>query len=368
MFRKFWMIGLFCLLVGVAPALAQFGQMRGTVKGEDGTPLANAVISIDREDVKGHYEVKTDKNGTFFHAGLPLGRYSVAVMRDGQKFFSLSGFQTRASEPAMVEIDLQQERLRVEAEAAGVQVQTAPGGKMTPEQIAALEKASKDRSEAIKKRQELMNHYNLGMEAMKVKDYDGAITEFEAAMTTDPNQDVLYAQLGEAYRNKGLDAKDATQRKEFQEKSLQAYQKSLELKPTDATYHNNFALALAAVGKMEEAHASLRKAAELDPPNGGRYYFNLGAMLVNVGNVKDAAEAFRKATEMTPDYADAYFQLGVTLTGMAAVDKDGKIVPVPGTAEALQKYLELAPTGPNAASAKDLLGTLGGAVDTKFSR
>ena len=368
MYRKLWMIGLFCLVVSVAPALAQFGQMRGTVIGEDGNPLAGAVISIDREDVRGHYEVKTDKNGTFLHAGLPLGRYSVAVMRDGQKFFSLGGIQTRMSEPAMVAIDLQQERLRAEAEAAGVEVKTDQGGKMTQEQVAALEKAAKERDEAIKQRQELMNHYQQGMQAMQIKDYDGAITSFLAAAETDPNQDVLYAQLGEAYRNKGLQTRGDAERKEWQEKSLQAYQKSLELKPTDATYHNNFALALAAVGKMEEAHASLRKAAELDPPNGGRYYFNLGAMLVNTGNVKDAAEAFRKATEMTPDYADAYFQLGVTLTGMASVDSSGKIVPVPGTAEALQKSLQLAPNGPDAAAAKDLLSTLGGEVDTRYSR
>ena len=51
------------LLLATRPAAAQFGQMTGTVTGEDGQPAANMVISIDREDIKGHYEVKTDKNG-----------------------------------------------------------------------------------------------------------------------------------------------------------------------------------------------------------------------------------------------------------------------------------------------------------------
>ena len=88
-------------------------------------------------------------------------------------------------------------------------------------------------------------------------------------------------------------------------------------------------------------------------------------MLVNTNNLKEAAEAFRKATEADPKFADAYYQLGVTLTGMATVDSSGKIAPAPGTQEALQKYLELAPDGPNAAAAKSLIETMGGSVSTK---
>ena len=367
MLKKFFLIGWLCLALGAVPLMAQFGQMHGTVKGDDGQPLANAVISIDREDIRGHYEVKTDKNGKFFHAGLPYGTYSVSVMRDGEKFFTLGGFQTRGSEAAMVEIDLQQERMRVEAAAQGVEIPEEQGGKLTQEQMEALQKAAKEREEQIKKRQELMGQYGSGMAAMEAKDYDAAITAFEAAVAVDPTQDVLLAQIGEAYRAKASQAKTAEEKKAFFDKSLVAYQKSLELKPTDASYHNNFALALASAGKGEEAKAELRKAAQLDPPNAGRYYFNLGALLVNTGQSQAAADAFRLATEADPKSADAYFQLGVTLTGLASVDSStGKVVPVPGTVEALQKYVELAPNGPNAAAAKSLLETMGGEVTTSL--
>ncbi|MBI4463580.1 MAG: tetratricopeptide repeat protein [Acidobacteria bacterium] len=368
MYRKIWMIGLVGLVVGVVPALAQFGKLQGTAKGEDGKPLVNAVISIDREDIKGHFEVKTDKNGNFFHGGLPLGRYTISLLRNGGNPFSFNGVQVRMSEPAVVDFDLEQERLRTEAQAAGIQVEEQPGGKLSEEQLQALAKASKEREEQIKKRQELVNHYNAGVAALQAKDYDTAISELELAAQTDPNQDVLYAQLGEAFKAKAGLAKADAEKKEWSEKSLQAYQKSLELKPTDASYHNNFALALASAGRMEEAQAALLKAAQLDPPNGGRYYFNLGAMLVNTNHPKEASDAFRKAIEMDPKYADAYYQLGITLTGLASVDSSGKVTPVEGTVEALQKYLELAPNGPNAAAAKDLLGTLGGAVTTTFTR
>ena len=42
------------------------------------------------------------------------------------------------------------------------------------------------------------------------------------------------------------------------------------------------------------------------------------------------------------------------------------MVPAPGTVEALNKYLEIAPDGKNAQAAKDLLDSLGAAVQTSY--
>ena len=42
------------------------------------------------------------------------------------------------------------------------------------------------------------------------------------------------------------------------------------------------------------------------------------------------------------------------------------MVPAPGTTEALNKYLELAPDGKYAQNAKDLLASLGATVQTSF--
>lgn len=365
-----WVAGFFCVLVilGSQTAKAQFGQMTGNVKGEDGQPLAGAEIQIDREDIKGQYKVKTDKKGKFFHAGLPLGKFSVSVMRDGKKFFSMGGIQTRLSEPANVEIDLQQEKMRTEAQASGVQIAAGPqGAKLSAEQMAAIEKVAKDREEQMKKRQELSGKFDGAMEAMKNKNWDEAIPQFQAAADVDPTQHVVFAQLGEAYSGKAASSKDAASKKENYDKSIDSYQKAIAIKPDDASYHNNYALALANAGKIEDAQAELVKASEIDPTNGGRYYFNLGAVLVNTNHMKEASEAFKKATEVDPAFADAYYQLGVSLTGMAGVDpKTGAVQPVPGTVEALKKYVELAPTGPNAAAAKSLIETMSGAVSTQY--
>ena len=102
-------------------------------------------------------------------------------------------------------------------------------------------------------------------------------------------------------------------------KALEAYTKAIELKPDDPASHNNYALALAKAKKFPEMQAELKKAADLDPANGGKYYYNLGAILVNSGQNDAAGEAFKKAIELTPTYADAYYQYGVTLVGKAQI-------------------------------------------------
>jgi tetratricopeptide (TPR) repeat protein len=291
-------------------------------------------------------------------------------MRDGNKLFTQGGITTSLKEPAKVEIDLQQERARTEAQAQGMQVpkeQQGAGNKLNAEQVAAIEKAAKEREEQIQKRQALTGKFDSAMQAMKDKNYDQAITEFQAAAEVDPTQHVVFAQLGEAYSGKAAASKSSAEKKVLYEKSIDSYQKALTLKPDDASYHNNFALALANEGKVDEAQAELGKAAQFDPPNAGRYYFNLGAILVNTNHMKEAADAFRKATEGDPNFAEAYYQLGVSLTGLAALDpKTGKVQPVAGTVESLQKYLQLAPNGPNADSAKGLLDTLTGPVTTQI--
>jgi len=74
---------------------------------------------------------------------------------------------------------------------------------------------------------------------------------------------------------------------------------------------------------------------------------------------------FEKATDADPNYAEAYYQYGLSLMGKATI-VEGKTVAPAGTAEAFQKYLDLAPNGPNAAVAKDMMASMGATVQTNF--
>jgi hypothetical protein len=77
------------LVMFTGAALAQTSALEGTVKGEDGQPLKDALVKIDRTDIKGSYKVKTKKKGDYFHAGLPLGTYDLSVEVDGKVVASI---------------------------------------------------------------------------------------------------------------------------------------------------------------------------------------------------------------------------------------------------------------------------------------
>ena len=87
---------------------------------------------------------------------------------------------------------------------------------------------------------------------------------------------------------------------------------------------------------------------------------------MNNGQSEPAGAAFKKAIDADPNYADAQYQYGIYLIGKATLGSDGKYDPVPGTREAFQKYLELKPDGPFAESAKGMLASLSGSVDTSY--
>ena len=124
-------------------------------------------------------------------------------------------------------------------------------------------------------------------------------------------------------------------------------------------------LDLPSSGKAGDAVKSYEAAAKADPAQAGAAYFNIGAVYTNAGRVDDANAAFDKAIAADPTRAEAYYQKGVNLLGKATLQGDKTIAP-PGTAEAFQKYLEIAPTGPNAQSAKDLLTSIGSTVETSY--
>ena len=357
-----------------ASAFAQITTIEGIVKGQDGKPVEKAEVQITRTDIKGSYKTKTDKKGHYLYMGLPMGKYTIDVLVDGKKVDSVANVSTRPGDPIPVNFDLKASQDDKAAQQAQM-AKAVESGQMTkemerqlsPEQKAAMEKQIKDQSERMKKNKELNDAFNAGMEAMNQKKYDDAIAAFEKAATFDPTQQAIYAQLGEAHM-KAAEGKTGPEYDAHIAKAMEAYNKSIELKPDDAGAHNNYALALGKAKKFPEMQAELKKAADLDPANGGKYYYNLGAMLVNSGQAQAAGDAFKHAIELTPTYADAYYQYGVTLIGQAKVDPaTGKVSPVPGTVEAFQKYLELQPNGQWAQSSKEMLTSLGGSVETKFT-
>jgi tetratricopeptide (TPR) repeat protein len=355
-------------LFGALSAQAQTSSLEGTIKGFDGQPLKDAIVLIERTDIKGNYKTKSDKKGRYFHAGLPLGTYNLTVQVDGKTVDSIKGVRTRLGDPLPVDFDLQ----KIAAQQQAMQ-QAAQSGQLTeemkrdmsPEQRAAIEKQMKEQQARLAKSKELNDAFNNGMTALQANNFAAAVEQLTKASELDPTQLAVWANLAGAYDAWSKAAKGAESDTALQ-KALELYPKVLEMKPDDAAVHNNYALALARAKKFQEAEQELAKAAALDPAGAGKYYYNLGAILVNTGQNEPAGTAFKKAIELDPNYADAHYQYGIYLTGKAQVAPDGSMKFPEGTREAFEKYLQLKPNGPFAESAKGMVETMGSKIETEY--
>ena len=135
----------FLLLAG--SAFAQISAIEGDVKGADGQPVKGAQILIEREDMKGTYKgAKTDKKGHYIYNGLPLGKYKVSVLVDGQTADFVEHVQTKLGDPTEVPFDLharaQQQQAAQAAAASGTLTKEQERG-MSKEQKEAYEKKAK---------------------------------------------------------------------------------------------------------------------------------------------------------------------------------------------------------------------------------
>jgi tetratricopeptide (TPR) repeat protein len=352
-------------------AWAQIAAIEGDVKGPDGQPLKGAVILIERQDMKGTYKgAKTDKKGHYIYNGLPFpGTYTVSVFVEDQKKDQTANVKTQLGDPVNISFDLKQAAAQQQTAQAGA----AAGAAAPPEQERglskdqkeALEKQRKENEATMAKNKALNDTFNAGKDALAAKNYDAAIDAFQKGTEMDANQNVIWANLADAYVGQAAGKTGADQQASL-DKALEAYSKAIALKPENAAYHNNYALTLAKAKKFDEAQAELNKAAQLDPPQAGRYYYNLGAVFVNNGQAAAAEVAFKKSIETNPDYADAQFQYATALSAKLATGADGKVVAPDGMKDALEKYLSLEPTGQFADAAKSMLQMIGATIQTNY--
>jgi tetratricopeptide (TPR) repeat protein len=357
-----------------ASCWAQLTIIEGDVKGLDGKPLKDAVVKIERKDQKGNYKTKSDKKGHYVYTGLPIGSFVVTLEVDGKDVDRAEIKRTSTSENSVINFDMKDLAARQAAANAAASSGAGATGltkeqerSMTPEQKAAYEKNLKDKSAQLTKQKELNEAFNAGVEAQTAKNYDAAITSYEKASTLDPAQHVVWGRLGDSYSALAK-TKAGSDRDQLLDKANAAYLKAIEIKPDATEYHINYAISLANAKKIPEAQAELAKAIALDPTQAGKCYYNLGAVLTNTGQTDAALEAFKKAIDADPNYADAYYQYGITLMAKVTIGADGKMIAAPGTSEAFNKYLQLAPDGPNAATAKEMITSLGATIDTGFNK
>lgn len=352
-----------------------FGQAMGSVKGAakdiEGKPVVGAVVEFFNQDNGRKYSLKTNGKGEYFSLGIEPGKYTVTLTKDGKQLDQVKNFPVSLEE-ATLDFDMKKAQLQ------GAQQQG-----ISPEQLQKIqEQQAKQQKETmtVKTLNEKLATANTSIQA---GNFDAAIATLTEATQVDPNRDLLWAKLGDTYLASAPKQTDAAEKTKRYTEAMNDYQKAVDLrqkaldaqttKTPEATkdlaaYYNNLAQAQARVGKTDDALKSYQQAAQLYPAGAAQYYYNLGAVLTNAGKIDDAIVAFDKAIAADPTKADAYYQKGVNLISKATTDKSGKIIPAPGTQEALNKYLELQPTGQFADAAKGMIQYIGGTVETSYGK
>jgi len=337
-------------------------------RNPEGKPITEGTVEWLSMETGRKYTLKLNKKGEYFSLGISPGKYKVTLFGpDGKQLFYMSGVSVGLDEVTQ-DLDLKKE-----------QENQAKGVGLTPEQLKAQQEAQAKAQKENTTVKSLNEKLLAAKTASDAGDFDTAINTLNEATQIDANRDLLWFKLGDAYRQSATKQTDSTEKQKRYQEAADAYKKAIDLKtanpdPKDtdanvklAAYYNNLAEANAKSGKIDDAVANYNKAAQLDPARAGQYNFNIGAVLTNAGKVDDAITAFDRVIAADPSKAEAYYWKGVNMIGKATLKGDKMVAP-DGTAEAFNKYLELAPTGTYAQPAKDMLASIGAAVETGFNK
>ncbi|HEY3704238.1 MAG TPA: carboxypeptidase regulatory-like domain-containing protein [Terracidiphilus sp.] len=204
------------------------------------------------------------------------------------------------------------------------------------------------------------------IKAAKYNEVEQMMTRDTAAKT---DASILWARLGQA--QVGLKKYDD---------AITSFKKAIDLETTSkkpnpevqGLAQSGIGEAYARTGKVEDANAAYDAAAKANPSQASFYLKNQAVIFFQQGNAAAQVAAADKAIAAStnpndPNLAILYYLKGQGLVGNATIDpKTQKIILPPGCAEAYQKYLDLAPSGPYAADAKGILDQAGQKINSSY--
>jgi tetratricopeptide (TPR) repeat protein len=304
-------LGALLFAVGFLPAYSQTigAQAEGKVT-QDGKPLANAPVVFTNTDTGKTYKTKTDKNGEFQMLGVPYGSYEVNVLNEkGEK---LSSDRTTLGTDNTTTSNI----LRIDAGKEPITdnkfgIAQPAGPKLTKEQLAKIQADNKK----IAGLNSLISDAQNARQAQDWPKAENALKQLIAAAPDSSRWD-FYMALGEAQsKSNKLDEAVQTYDKGVQvaqsliSGSSPADPKVPSLNPTSArqgagrmlTAQGNAYLKLQ---KPDEAIASLKKAAEIDPSS-ALYSYNLCGVEFNAQKFDDAKTACNNYLKLEPSGAHA---------------------------------------------------------------
>jgi tetratricopeptide (TPR) repeat protein len=329
--------------------------------------------SADAKDRKYPYKFPIDPNGDYKGTGIAPGNYVVFVFQDDKSLDYNESVPLANGDDKVVNFDMSRPDYLA---------------KMSPEDRKVLEEYKKKNAEVVAANSKVQNLNALLTQARadnKAGNYDAAITAMQQATATKPDEGILWITLGDAQlgsadaaakaaKSAGTSPTDPAITQKY-EAAAASYKKGVELNATSkkpspeaaAAGYNQMGQTYAKMGNAKDSADAYEMAAKAMPANASMYYFNEAATLYNAGKLPEAEVAADKAIAADPKKAEAYYIKGQSLIPQATVDpKTQKVVAPPGTVEAYQTYLELAPDGPHAADVKGILEGIGAQVKSTY--
>ncbi len=416
MFRRYLML-LACVgfvLSASAFVSAQNGQLRGkvTLKQADGTvvPAADAIVDVFRTDTSGDYQLKTNKKGEFVHAGLPLlGTFTVAVSMPGAQPNYQAGVRAGRED---VTIELRAggdgKRLtRADLKTAGANSPASATAESAEDKAKRAEMIKKNAEiEAANKRAQDSNAivdrtFKAGNDALRAKNYDLAIAQYDEGLAADPEHPgapalltnktmALNSRAVEKFNTavKATDDAAKTAGMEAAKKDWQAANDTstravaiLKASPPTATdaaaaeaYKKNLYFALMARSeamrlfavkvdptKVDDGVKAFEEyiAAETDPIRKSKAQHDMAQMLFDANAYDKAKPAYEKILAETPDDVDSLKNIGLILYNLGFVkEAEGQKEEAKNNyqlaANYLQQYVDKAPEGQMKSDAQDI--------------
>jgi tetratricopeptide (TPR) repeat protein len=346
------------LVLVLIPAIAsaqETAKVHGHAQDPANAPIANGKVVLTKDGKTALYTFPTDANGDYKGDGIKPDEYYVTLFASPDKAVDRTDNPVKftAGQDTLQDFDLSRPEYVK---------------KLPPEQQKALEEAKKKNAEITKENAnvgKLNDLLKTARAANSAKQYDQAATAMQEATTIKPDASVLWLEYGIAQ----------TGQKKYDDATV-SLKKALDLdaaakKPNpevEAAADNALGEAYASSNKIPDATAAYDAAAKLQPSNAGMFYTNETIVLSRAGQSDAVIAAADKAIAADPTRPVPYYLKGQALISKATVDpKTQKIVAPPGTAEAYNKYLELAPNGPMAPEAKNILNEIGEKVNSKYS-
>ena len=311
----------------------QTGRISGKVLNKEGKPIPGAKVNLKRIDRNWSKDLFPDKTGAYLQVGLEPKEFNLTASAEGYVDYK-EPIKIPLADVLIKNITLlTPAEARTQAVATGA-VQTAPedpGAAMDAEGREAFNLA--------------IPLYNEGkyLEALpQVEKAYKTLVEAKDKLKDEQAKAELAPEILKIERVLGICLAQAGAKKEDGEPYLL---KALERNPKDERV---------LIGLIETSKAKADKAAEqkyvglletLQGPNPDVIY-NKGVEAFNSGKSKEAKTQWQKTLEIAPTYAEAHYMLAMVEFGENNLR---------GTKQHLQKYLELAPTGKNAVTAKEML-------------